>query len=247
MDYMAKTEFDKDRVLSRVKKMMTLANDAAASEGERDNALRMAHATLAKYNLTMAQADASGVKSEETRLQDGVELREHPWMRTVASAVAKLFFCHFFYTNHGGNRYKYTFIGKESNVYTAQEMLKYIIKSIDSEGKRWAKKYAGNASGSDWRSFCKGAAHKVYYRCVELQEAAERTPAAPGTALVLASVYESERQANLAYLAAAGIRLKIGASRQRSARGAGFSAGQDFGGKIGLSNQIGGARTRKES
>lgn len=235
-------DFDKDRVLARIKKMMALANDAAATEGERDNALRMAHATLAKYNLTMAQADAVGVKSEEARLQGGVELREHPWMRTVAAAVGKLFFCHFFYMSRGNNRYTYTFVGKESNVYTAQEMLKYIIKSIDTEGKRWAKGYAGNASGSDWRSFCKGAAHKVYRRCVELQEAATATPTTPGTALVLASVYESERLANLAYLKNAGIILATTANRERMANHTAYAAGREYGSKLGLSNQIGGSR-----
>lgn len=234
------SDFDKDRVLARVKKMMALANDAAASEGERDNALRMAHATLAKYNLTMAQADAAGTKPEEMRTQGGVELREHPWMRTVAAAVGKLFFCHFFYTNYGKNRYSYTFIGKESNVYTAQEMLKYIIKSIDTEGKRWAKEQTGNASGSDWRSFCKGAAHKVYRRCVELQEAATQAPSVPGTALVLASVYESERLANLAYLAKTGVKLRTAANRERAALGSAYAAGREYGSKIGLNNQISG-------
>jgi hypothetical protein len=61
------SEFDREKVLARVKKMMTLATDAGASEGERENALRMAHATLAKYNLTMSEAEATGKKSEEAR------------------------------------------------------------------------------------------------------------------------------------------------------------------------------------
>lgn len=59
------------RVLARVRKMMALANDdAAASDGERDNALRMAHATLLKHNLTMAAAEEAGATAEEARERD---------------------------------------------------------------------------------------------------------------------------------------------------------------------------------
>ena len=53
-------EEDKARALARVRKMLALANDAAATEGERENALRMAHATLAKYNLELAEAVERG-------------------------------------------------------------------------------------------------------------------------------------------------------------------------------------------
>ena len=45
-------------ILDRVKKMLAIANDSAASEGECDNALRMAHNTLAKHNLDMADLNA---------------------------------------------------------------------------------------------------------------------------------------------------------------------------------------------
>lgn len=42
---------DMSRILQRVRKMMALANDKAASDGERENAMRMAHATLASIVL----------------------------------------------------------------------------------------------------------------------------------------------------------------------------------------------------
>jgi len=39
--------------------MLRLANDAGASEGERHNAMRMAHATLAKHNLDLASVESA--------------------------------------------------------------------------------------------------------------------------------------------------------------------------------------------
>lgn len=236
-------EFDKDKVLARVKKMMTLANDAGATEGERDNALRMAHATLAKYNLTMAEADAAGKTPEEARSSEAMTVREHPWMRTVANAIAKLFFCQFFYIASKDYNAKYYFVGKTSNIFTAQEMFKYVARSIDLEGRKVAKEVTGNSGGTYWRSFCKGAAHKVYNRCIEIQRTAEEAPKTPGTALVLASVYELERQANERYIAEV-MRQKIRQtkSRQRGASWDAYHAGAEFGGKIGLNNQLGGGR-----
>src|SRR3954471_16442005 len=91
------TREETDKIAARIRKMLALSRDAAATEGERDNALRMAHATLAKYNLTLAQADAAGTKTEEQRQKAGMTVREHPWMRSVAAGIARLFFCEFFY------------------------------------------------------------------------------------------------------------------------------------------------------
>ena len=43
-----------EKVLERIKKMLTLGNDAGATEAERETALRMAYNVMAKYNLTIA-------------------------------------------------------------------------------------------------------------------------------------------------------------------------------------------------
>jgi hypothetical protein len=47
-----------DKILSRIQKMLALANDLAATEGERDNALRMAYNLMAKHNLDMVTVEA---------------------------------------------------------------------------------------------------------------------------------------------------------------------------------------------
>jgi hypothetical protein len=241
-----------------VKKMMTLANDAGASEGERENALRMAHATLAKYNLTMSEAEASGKKAEEARGAEHMTGRDYPWMRTTAHAVAKLFFCEYFYILIGGGKVKHFFVGRESNVFTAQGMTTYVIDSIDREAQRTAKARTGNSGGTFWRSFCKGAAFAVYERCDSIREEAEEesaqdaqlerltSPKSTGTALVLASVYEAERKANEEYISKNIGPLRFTSSRQRNTAADAHAAGQEYGEKINLSRQIGETKDDKK-
>lgn len=56
-----------DKIINRVKKMMALANDPAASDGERENALRMSYAILAKYNLDMTDVEGKPTGPQEAR------------------------------------------------------------------------------------------------------------------------------------------------------------------------------------
>ena len=232
--------FDKAKVLARIKKMMALAHDAGASEGERDNALRMAHAYLAKYNLTMSEAEAVGTKTEEARSVDKTLMgRDYPWMRLVAFAIGQLFFCEYFYTSLRGGKVLHCFVGKGSNVFTAQEMTKYVIDSIDREAKRMQKERFGD--GSYWRSFCKGASYRINDRCKKIRADAEKAPAAStGTALVLASVYASEKKANQLVIAQQVGELDKSKSRERNTDWSAASDGAKFGDRVSLNNQVGG-------
>lgn len=111
----------KDVVLSRVRKMLALANDAAVSEGERDNALRMAHATLAKYNLSLSEAETAGADADESRVSDSAaETIGHAWLRTIFYAVAQLYFCKYYTARLNGQKVRHYFIGRESNTTTAR-------------------------------------------------------------------------------------------------------------------------------
>lgn len=232
-------DFNKDKVLERVKKMMRLANDAAASEGERDNALRMAHATLAKYNLSMAEAERSGERPDEKRMDSVLESKStHPWERSVAQSVARLFFCHYFYQLHTGRFTRHYFIGKESNVFTAQEVFKYVVGSINREGQRVSREATGSGGGTFWRSFCKGAAAAVYKRCDQLvrdSQTQKLEHKGPGTALVLASVYEQERKANLVHVEKEmGVKLRYTTDRTRTPEATAFERGVAYGNSVNL-------------
>lgn len=228
------------KILTKVRKMMALAGDGAASDGERDNALRMAHALLAKHNLSMAEVEAKGGQAEEARGVELCESRNQPWARTTAHAIANMLFCSYFFSrsSHAG-KVTHNFVGREGNAKTAAELANYVIGSIMSEANKQWKKQAD--PGPWWTSFCKGAAHRVYERCKEIREAAEHEsrPASTGTSLVLASVYASELAANKQFISDnLGLKLVTKPVRVKAAT-EGYHAGRDFGGGISLNRQIG--------
>lgn len=226
-----------EHILNRVKKMLNLAKDAAATEGERDNALRMAYATLAKHNLSMAQVEIG--ESVEERTSQEFQIRHQMWMVNINHAVAKLFFCNLFMTK----RKPYiimTYVGKESNIATAKEMANWLIKSILAEGK-------SRSFDPQWiSSFNKGAAGTLFDRCSQLRKQAEQDekaaqPTATGTALVLASLYKTETEANDAFITnKLGIELHTTKSRKSSVDYEAYAQGSSFGSKLNLHRQIGG-------
>lgn len=237
---------DKSRILSRIKKLLTLAHDSAATEGERDNALRAAHATLAKYNLSLAEVD-SNTSPDDPRLKHVFVTRDLVWMRTCAFAIARLFFCEYFYTltrgQPGSKRMHHSFIGRSTNAVTAQDMTSYIITSILAEARRVtrADPAAWMSPGAYERNFAKGAASRIAERCKALRE--EATAPAPSltvgssrTALVLASFYDSERKANQLWLQQAGITTRATTNRQFFSTSAGFQEGRAFGDRLNLNS-----------
>lgn len=252
---MDKQDSAQDRIIARVRKMMNLANDANATEGERDNALRMAHATLAKYNLDLAQVEAkaqgapNGGTGDEPREQQAQAFMGYTWARTIAQATGKLFFCAYYYQKIRGNNAKvtHTFVGKRSNVVTAHLMAKYLVESVHREAVRYTESQGMNyASGGYalYRSFAIAAAHKIYLRCAMLRAEAENPRAAmsqaPGsTALVLASVYKTEEQANERFLAVAVPDLKVKKARTAvNLKGEALAAGAAYGAKVSLNQQL---------
>jgi uncharacterized protein DUF2786 len=235
-----------DRVLARVRKMMALANDAAASEGERDNALRMAYATLAKHNLTMAEAEKAGRAPEEAREHGTSSSRDQPWCREVNHAVAELFFCKYWYDRKNVNRgqVRHNFVGLTGNVMTAREVADYCVRSIMSEANR---RWKGQPNpGAYWTSFCKGAAASVRERCKALREGSDQ-PQSNGNALVLADHWKREMEKNaLMVRDTLGLRLRVPKDRQKGVLTGGYGDGKAFGGGLSLSRSIGAARVPKD-
>lgn len=238
-------DFDKNKVLGRIRKMLALANDAAASEGERDNALRMVQSTLAKYGLEMAEAEAAGKQAPEERGTHVATTHGGPWVRQIAAAIADLLFCHYLYVR--GARCRHLFIGRLSNAVTAQEMFMFVFKSIEREAKA--------RTPNDWRhttqwatSFAKGAAHRIEFRCVLLRAESERASAqqargAPGTALVLASHYANEKAANVALIKEVFDKpIKVSKNMQQPAKvHTAWHEGDAYGNMVSLQKQIKGS------
>lgn len=228
-----------EKVLAKVRKMVALANNDAASAGERDNALRMSHALLAKHNLDMSAL--SQAEADDGRCDVAIKSRSRPWRRHVAHGLAEMLFCKYFFTRRGNYDTHY-FIGRKDNVAVAQYMLEYLMESVSKEARARYGNDAGRRS-----AFQKGATAEIWTRCNRLKEEAmakDAPEAAPGTALVLASLYQTEADANAKYLAdQMKVKLVSGKNRERSTgEYAAYSNGRDYGSTVSLNRQVGGTR-----
>ncbi|MDD5323648.1 MAG: DUF2786 domain-containing protein [Methylococcales bacterium] len=219
-------------ILEKVKKLLALANDAGASEGERDNALRMAHGLLAKHNLDMA--DLQKHLQQEGREDYCNETFGMVWCRRVSAAVAKLFFCKYYYGRKiNGTKIKHHFVGKASNAATAALMAEYIISSILSEcRKRWKHNLAPES-----RSFALGAARVINER-VDVMIAEAKPEGSASTSLIVQNLYKTEAEANEEFIKAAGTSLTSTKVRQTSFIGSAYAAGKAHGQTIGLNTQV---------
>ena len=233
------------RILARVQKMLNLANDAGATEGERDNAMRMAHATLAKYNLDLADLDeaselsAKAADSMEPREQHITAFYGRPWARNVAMNIGKLFFCTYLCSSHRkATQVRHYFIGRRSNAVTAALMAEYVVKSIMKEGNRQKR---AEMEGNAWlRTFCWGAAHKVKERVNHLVEGTDemQAPAEPGTALVLANHYHNEYEKNQLMVRELYPKLGKASMGKGHQGGDAYARGQQYGGSVSLNTQV---------
>ncbi|ABP63629.1 hypothetical protein BcepGomrgene58 [Burkholderia phage BcepGomr] len=223
-----------ERIIDRIKKMLALANDLAATEGERDNALRMAYNTMAKYNIDMATVDARS--KQEERVNFTRPSWSWIWARHVNKIVGELFFCKYYYsTKINGTQCIHHFVGKESNAMTAAVMADFIVNSILKEGRSIYKQ--NTAPGT--RAFAMGAMHALYARVeqIKAERAAASEAATPGTALVLANLYLTEMQANEAFCADIEITVTKAKARAINDTDA-YYAGQAYGESINLDLQV---------
>lgn len=224
---------NQERIIDRIRKMLALANDLAATEGERDNALRMAYNTMAKYNIDIASVEQAGRKNDEPRIDFPKVSWSWTWAKSVNQIVAEMFFCKYYYFEKiNGTQITHHFVGRESNAMTAAVMADYIVNSILKEGRAI---YKSNTSPA-MRSFVTGAMHALSRRVDELIKAKQQEFAAqPGTAIVLASLYDTEAALNELILPED---LRVVKSRVSKVQGDAYGKGREFGDNINLDLQV---------
>jgi hypothetical protein len=222
---------DSNPIINKIKKLLALAADNNATEGERDNALRMAHGLLAKHNLDMSMVHAS--QRAEGREEHVNATWSMVWCRTVSHRVARLFFCNYYSGRKiNGTKCNHHFIGKSSNVATAALMADYVIHSIMKEyrSKGW------HNLSAEGRSFAMGATRVISERVSALMQTPEG--ASDSTALVVRNLYKSETEANTEFIKAAGTTLTTRKVRSSPVVGSAYREGKEFGSKVGLDVQI---------
>lgn len=227
------------KILDRLKKMLALANNAGATEGERDTALSMVHNIMAKYNLDMAEIEAhhSKGKVDDNVVIDSEVFYGRPWAISIAHSVATLMFCTYFSTRSTvKNMAGHNFVGTSANVMAAKMMAKFLIEGTLFEARRQSRELG---EGSAWRrSFGMGASHKIYHRCAALKAETAQAPV-PGTALVLTDVYKAAEARNELAIRSFGVELRSAPSRaKKTANTEAYTRGAAHGSKVNLGQNI---------
>jgi hypothetical protein len=219
-----------EQLLERIRKLLRLAQNNP-NEHEAAVALSRAHKLCAQYNLSLTDMEDKPAKEDPYAEHAEDRTRARPWMRTICSSVASLYFCKFYTMRKpGGRGRQFYFVGRTTNVAIARMISEMVLNVIAQEAKRFSP------VTSDRNSFRNGAAQRIRERCDALLAEAMRdeTKSETGTALVLASVYARERQGVAAYLQQRGVQLIARNTRSRSASNHAFGAGRSAGDRVNL-------------
>jgi len=126
------------KTLDKIRKLMNLAKDGGATEGEASVAMEKAREIMATNNLSMAQLEASGKSGGEgsNRLRSGLKGKAlYKYQQSLMSTIADTNFCAVLVdSERRGNRHidtGYTIIGREANVAAVANMFDYLNASLE--------------------------------------------------------------------------------------------------------------------
>jgi hypothetical protein len=201
-------------LVARVRKLLNLSKDGAASENEQEIAAQHAQRLMLEHNISVATVEASHDTSTIVRRkkekQKGTAM--YAWQQNLMSAVATSNFT-FVTVNQDWNGYRwmpkgYDLVGREENIVGTQIMFEYLRATIE----RLAQDYVGGdyraKMSTEAMSFKAGCAERVPDRVIQRHRqaladqraAAEaaRAGAPTGTALavIMEDYAEAERCAN---------------------------------------------------
>ena len=129
-----------DAVMRRIRALLAMSRDKG-SEQEAAIAAEKVQKLLADFNLSIddvEQRDSSGKVIEDGELMTS---SSNPWRRRVANAIARLYFCDYFWEHvyaDNPNRKKgyvrgdrHNFVGLPHNVVVVKEMFVYLVDTIE--------------------------------------------------------------------------------------------------------------------
>lgn len=210
-------------VIDKVQKLLALAGNNP-NENEAAAASAKAMELLAAYNLDMAIVGktAKGSQRSDNKLKGGL----YGWQRDLWKASCELNFC-MYWSIKGlakGSTYEHRILGREENVIGARIMAEYLQQTIERITQDYAKARGYHCFERAMIAYREGMSDRLVTRLKMLREeqkAADRAKeeelrkrgSSAGTGIVLASVIQSEEDANWDHAYG----LKPGTTAQRRA------------------------------
>lgn len=237
----------RQKMIEKIRKLLALAQ--SANEHEAALAAERAQAMLAEYNIALSEVatEEKDAEDENIVIEVGGMTSSYPWRRPLASAVAKMYFCEYFFQtirSRSGSTDQHSFVGAAHNVSVACMMFKYLDETIDRLAKQGALSVPANQRSPFRTAFRAACSLRVQQRImqriadakagkVQATEGGKNLPA-------LLNLYESWDARNKAH-----INDKVGPLRTRvsklrtSLHVGGASAGREAGDRVGLDPQVG--------
>jgi hypothetical protein len=165
-----------------------------------------------------------------------------PWACQIANSIALLYFCKYFSQRIGGNggpaqKARHHFVGRHSNVITAQEMAQWVVETVNKEAQRFQRTM--HVGYGEYRAFAQAAAHRISERCSQIRAESEKASANACTGLIVANLYRTEMIANDEFLNDSGVKLRSGRSQSEAQGALARAAGRAFGNSVSLNRQVG--------
>ena len=208
-----------DKTVSRIRKLLALANDKGATEAEASLAMEKAQAMMAEANLSFATIEASGQSAgqDAERTKDAFAKRTvYNWHKALMQEIAKLnsVYCELLYTKlvHTRRFDGYNMIGRAANIASTRVMYEYLTETIERLGREYVGGDPTQFFTQSAHLFKDGCAHRIVERLTERHEAALKAQekaaaeqkaranhpayAGTGTAVVMRDYYSSEVDLN---------------------------------------------------
>lgn len=164
---------DRDKAMETIAKCLRLAADPGATEGERDNANRMAEKVMAKWQVSTLEMRLKSAPKDKPRSTaevkdefEGVFDPNADWEFHLASDIAKTFNSQIVIT---GGRTSIHFFGSKNDL----EIVNYFFSKLRLEIDSWAEEaYPRGIRGR--RAYANGMVSRVRQRLDELYKAVEK-------------------------------------------------------------------------
>lgn len=222
------------RIIEKMKKLLAMTE--SKNENEALSATRKLHAMLAKHNISI-----DSLHTEDNAIgRDSEHQVCRPWKRSVAGAIARLYFCDFYYTKYG-KKSDYVFVGTESNRIFAIHIFKMVIQVVERTARVESKAIYGKEDCSFVNSFWTGAKNRIVERCEDLMAKGKEGTLEDedGTTLpALMDIYKSMEIKIEGFYKEIGMDLKPAPTRTRITDHNGYNKGKETGDKVQLSRSL---------
>ncbi len=198
-------------IVSKIKKLLNLAKDGAASESEQEQAAAHAQRLMLEHNISVATAESHHEQSRVTRRAKentkGYAYME--WQRKLMSAIATSSFVtvtsQMEWRKGQWRTTGYELVGREENVISASITFDYLRTTVERLAKDFVGWECKRFMSNEAVSFKKGCAERITARVTQrhrdamnAQREAAQASNTSGTALVpiMADFAEAEKCAN---------------------------------------------------